>query len=66
MGRGTGKNLGSVATDLHAEAIGFEAQMPAGRPRQAYWPVAGGFCWVVESRNAQGWRRFVEHAYRPA
>ena len=53
-------------TDLHAEAIGFEAQMPAGRARQAYWPVESGFVWVVESRNAQGWRRFVEHAYGPA
>jgi hypothetical protein len=53
-------------TDLHAEAIGFEAQMPAGRARQAYWPVEGGFLWVVESRNAQGWRRFVEHTYGPA
>lgn len=54
-------------TDLHAQAVGFEADMPAGRARQAYWPAeGGGFLWVVESRNAKGWRRFVEHAYGPA
>jgi hypothetical protein len=59
---------GAVAdvTDLHSEAIGFEARMPAGLARQAYWPVEPGFVWVVESRNAKGWRRFVEHTYRPA
>ncbi len=54
-------------TDLHPEAIGFEAQMPAGLARMAYWPDAeGGFHWVVEARRQKGWRRFVEHRYRPA
>ena len=53
-------------SDLHAEAIGFEAQMPAGLARQAYWPTAdGAIIWVVESRNARGWNRFTEHCYRP-
>jgi len=53
-------------TDLHPEAVGFEAQMPAGLARMAYWPEEdGGFVWVVESKNAKGWRRFVEHRYRP-
>jgi hypothetical protein len=35
-------------TDLHPEAIGFEAQMPAGLARQAYWPTEDGegFTWV--------------------
>jgi hypothetical protein len=57
---------GTVAdvTDLHGEAIGFEAQMPAGFARMVYWPADGdGFFWVVESKTAKGWRRFVQHHY---
>lgn len=63
------RSQGTVAdvTDLHPEAIGFEARMPAGLARMAYWPDEdGGFVWVVESKNAKGWRRFVEHRYRAA
>ena len=53
-------------TDLHPEAVGFEAQMPAGLARMAYWPEAdGGYSWVVESKNARGWKRFVHHHYQP-
>src|SRR5262245_55667701 len=61
------RSHGTVAdvTDLHPEAIGFEAQMPAGLARMAYWPDDGdGFVWVVESKTAKGWRRFVEHHYQ--
>lgn len=51
-------------TDVHPEAIGFEAQMPAGLARMVYWPDSeGGFHWAVESRNKKGWRRFTEHHY---
>jgi hypothetical protein len=51
-------------TDLHPEAVGFEAQMPAGLARMAYWPHEdGGFIFVVESWDAKGWSRFVEHHY---
>ena len=54
-------------TDIHPEAVGFEAEMPAGRARMAYWPdEGGGFRWVVESKTKKGWNRFVEHAYRQA
>jgi hypothetical protein len=54
-------------TDIHPEAVGFEAQMPAGLARMAYWPDAdGGFFFVVESKNKKGWRRFLEHHYRAA
>jgi hypothetical protein len=54
-------------TDLHPEAVGFEANMPAGRARMAYWPATdGGYYWVVESKSKTGWNRFVEHRYRPA
>ena len=51
-------------TDVHPEAVGFVAAMPAGRARMVYWPEeAGGFRWAVESRNKKGWRRFTEHHY---
>lgn len=58
---------GSIAdvTDLHPEAVGFEAEMPAGLARMAYWPdESGGFYWVVESKTKKGWNRFVRHQYR--
>jgi hypothetical protein len=63
------RSQGSLAdvTDLHPEAVGFEARMPAGLARMAYWPDGiKGFVWVVESKTAKGWRRFVEHHYQPA
>lgn len=52
-------------TDIHPQALGFEALMPAGLARQAYWPAdAGGFFWVVESRTQKGWNRFIQHHYQ--
>ena len=63
------RSEGTIAdvTDLHAEAVGFEAQMPAGLARMAYWPDAeGGFRWIVESKTKKGWNRFVEHHYLAA
>jgi hypothetical protein len=55
------------ATDIHSDAIAFEARMPAGLARMAYWPDGGGgFFFAVESKNKKGWRRFLEHHYRPA
>lgn len=54
-------------TDVHPEAIGFEAQMPAGVARMVYWPADdGGFHWAVESKNKKGWNRFTDHHYRRA
>ena len=65
-----GKNSnGTIAdvTDIHPEAIGFEAQMPAGLARMAYWPDDdGGFFWSVEAKSKKGWKRFTEHHYRRA
>lgn len=62
-----GKNstgLLADVTDVHPEAIGFEAQMPAGLARMIYWPDASdGFHWAVESKNKSGWKRFTEHHY---
>lgn len=52
-------------SDIHSDAIGFEAQMPAGLARMVYWPdEEEGFHWVVESKTKKGWNRFVEHHYR--
>jgi hypothetical protein len=51
-------------SDIHEEAIGFEARMPAGLARMVYWPDGGtGFYWAVEARSAKGWTRFTEHHY---
>ena len=64
-----GKNsMGHVTdvTDLHTEAIGFEAEMPAGTARFAMWPdEEDGHFWVVESKTKKGWNRFVTHHYHP-
>jgi hypothetical protein len=51
--------------DLHPEAVGFEAAVPAGLARMAYWPHEnGGIVWVVEAQTKKGWRRITEHHYR--
>jgi hypothetical protein len=57
----------SDGSDVHPEAICFEAQMPAGLARMIYWPGEGtGFNWAVESKTKKGWNRFTLHQYRPA
>src|SRR5574341_1221625 len=53
--------------DIHPQAVGFEAQMPAGLARMAYWPnEMGGVNWAVEAKTKKGWKRFTEHHYMPA
>jgi hypothetical protein len=55
----------SDGSDIHPEAICFEAQMPAGIARMIYWPdPKEGFHWAVESKNKKGWNRFTEHHYK--
>jgi len=65
-----GKNSNGVAadvSDVHPEAIGFEAEMPAGLARMVYWPDESGGChWAVEAKNKKGWKRFTEHHYTRA
>ena len=52
--------------DIHPQAVGFEAQLPAGLARMAYWPSEmGGFSWAVEAKTKKGWKRFTEHHYLP-
>ena len=63
-----GKNSSGTiadATDVHPEAIGFQAQMPAGLARMVYWPdEVDGYHWAIESKNKKGWHRFTEHHYK--
>jgi hypothetical protein len=62
------KSQGHVADgkDIHAEAVCFEAQMPAGLARMIYWPGEdGSMHWAVESKVKKGWNRFTEHHYHP-
>jgi hypothetical protein len=61
------KSKGHLAdgTDIHPEALCFEAQMPAGIARMIYWPDAeSGFHWAVESKVKKGWNRFTQHHYQ--
>lgn len=59
------QGLLSDATDIHPQAICFEAQMPAGIARMIYWPnEEEGFHWAVESKTKKGWNRFTEHHYK--
>ena len=63
------RSEGTIAngSDVHGQAIAFEAEMPAGRARMIYWPdEEGGFHWAVEAKSKKGWRRFTEHHYVPA
>jgi hypothetical protein len=54
-------------SDIHPDAVAFEAQMPSGYARQVYWPDEdGAIRWAVESKTKKGWNRFVEHVYRRA
>ena len=60
------RSEGQIAdgTDVHPEAICFQAEMPAGLARMIYWPdPSGGFFWAVESKVKKGWNRFTEHHY---
>ena len=55
-------------SDVHPEAITFEARMPAGLARFLYWPVEDGtpgFCFAVENRTKKGWNRFLRQHFGP-
>jgi hypothetical protein len=53
------------AADLPQPNIAFEADMPSGLARFAYWPEPGGLRFVVEAQAGGGWTRFLEHQYVP-
>jgi hypothetical protein len=55
----------ATAPELPQPNVAFEADMPAGRARFAYWPQADGLRFVVEARTDAGWTRFLEHHYVP-
>jgi hypothetical protein len=54
-------------SDIHPDAVAFEAKMPAGTARMTYWPLDEGigFHFAVESKTKAGWNRFLLHRYRP-
>lgn len=55
----------AAAPDIHPDAVCFEADMPAGRARQVYWPDGkGGMHWEVAAQNKKGWKPFVRHHYK--
>ena len=63
------RSVGQIAdgTDVHPEAICFEAQMPAGIARMVYWPGDNATVnWAVESKTKKGWNRFTSHNYQAA
>lgn len=52
------------AADLHPEALVFEADMPAGRARMAYWPADdGGMHWAADAKTKKNWSRMASHHY---
>ena len=55
-------------SDVHPEAIAFEAEMPAGLARFVYWPAeeGPGFLFAVENRTKKGWNRFLRQHFVPA
>ena len=55
-------------SDIHPQALAFEAQMPVGLARMIHWPLGDepGFSFAVESRSKAGWNRFLRQDYRPA
>jgi hypothetical protein len=56
-------------SDVHPQAIAFEAQMPAGLARMIYWPPEDGgpgFMFAVENRTKKGWNRFLVQQFGPA
>jgi hypothetical protein len=63
------RSQGAVAdgSDVHPQAVAFEAAMPAGLARMIYWPDEDGpgFRFAVESRTKKGWNRFLTHLYGP-
>lgn len=51
-------------SDISANALCFEAQMPHGLARQTYWPGENGSLnWRVERQVKSGWSELVGHVY---
>jgi hypothetical protein len=64
------RSVGLLAdgTDVHPDALAFEAQMPAGVARMVYWPLeegGPGFLFAVENRTKKGWNRFLRQRFVP-
>jgi hypothetical protein len=64
-----GQATGAIANvdEIQPSALGFIAQMPAGRARQAYWLSSDSVLhWVVDAETAKGWERLASHEYHRA
>ena len=67
-GQRSNANL-SDGTDIHPEAVAFEAKMPNGAARVIYWPRedgAAGFRFGVEIKADGVWKRFITQTFGPA
>lgn len=62
---GTSHGVLADVRDMHPEAKGFEAEMPAGLARFGFWPENGGFVWAAEAQTKKGWREIVRHFCTP-
>lgn len=65
------RSVGRLAdgSDVHPDAIAFEAQMEGRLARMVYWPREdgeAGFLFAVESRTKRGWNRFLRQEFGPA
>jgi hypothetical protein len=59
----------SDGSDVHPDAVAFEAEMKAGVARMVYWPREdgeAGFHFAVENRVKAGWNRFLIQTFGPA
>jgi len=58
----------TAAGGLSEDATVFESLVPTGKMRMSYWPtgLAGIVVFVVEAKTRDGWRRILEHRYRPS
>ncbi len=56
----------SSAEDIHEKALCFEADMPAGRARQVYYPDPEGLGlrWLVQRQVKKGWSEIAAHLYQ--
>lgn len=63
---GTSTGVLADVSDMGERAIGFEAEMPAGRARFGIWPAKEGFIWGADSKTKKGWSELIRHHCLPS
>ncbi len=58
---GTSSGVLADVSDMGEGAIGFEAEMPAGKARFGMWPEGDGFIWGADAATKKGWSQMVRH-----